>query len=444
MRFAAYIFLAICLNGFTPFAFAQSDAQVSSDTYLRADADARLLPSHPVRRAMKSPRDTLETTAPLYARIARSSLGDISAIAFGETGDIYTLDKNGGRLFLLSDRDQDGQIETSKLLSRGFDQPSGLIFSNGFIYVADNHAVWRLPSRSAQKTLFVSLKNTDALAAPRPLFAHNDSDDIWIGLAQPTGAHILSLNPQTGLARSVHKLPHKEIRHFTARPDGQIWVSTERGLQAVMDNAPHYALEIGATPEGFLFITKDELPETWPQNLATQILISQSATAARAHSEKSSVSGGLNIISVPTSFGTPDKSIEIFASGFLSQSKRQAWGRPAAMLMDKRGLFVADPWSGALWLISYDDRPPARKRIPIGNTLPDLPKKPPSQEHNETPTMLGSQIRTASSIKSGTQITLGSNIIKAAEVEKEKQRAEKEFKKKKISQNNPAYFVQKR
>jgi glucose/arabinose dehydrogenase len=62
-------------------------------------------------------------------------------------GDVIVAEQKVGYLTLLRDEDGDGKAEWSERHAEGFNQPYGLAWRDGYILVADQDGIWRVPHR---------------------------------------------------------------------------------------------------------------------------------------------------------------------------------------------------------------------------------------------------------------------------------------------------------
>jgi len=106
---------------------------------------------------------------------------------------------------------------------------------------------------------------------------------------------------------------------------------------------------------------------------------------------------------------------EPLLSGFLSSSGRTAWGAPSALLFDSKGLIFADSFNGDLYRLSYLEK---RQNIagidapkPVVKDTPDNSSQtvPPSSLLS---TIEGSKINSASALDTGSNISVGSTIVR--------------------------------
>jgi len=372
-----------------------------------------------LQRNVRGPTHVLKTRQDLTLNEVATGLGDISALALGEAGDIFTLDRQKGRLYRLGDRGQDGEIDMRLPLAIQFDAPTGLSICRNSIFVADLNAIWQI-SLNGQKTLFVSLDNAKASPiAPKPLLCDIQNNRLILGLNPLTGhSKIIAIDLSTQTASNLGEMDAK-LSSLALSPSGDIWLGSRDSLH-ILGRQKSYPIEQGQDITGFILPGADT-PEKWPAYLQDHIILAQSARRippfhSGPHPSRENQSGGMNLISIPTTFGTLDTRFYIFVDGFLSARGHAAWGHPGPMIMDKRGLFFADRWQGSLWRVS----PRPAKKANAKSRLPEPPiddnlKKPnPNQETLADEGVFsrtkirGSQI-TGSQIK-GSQIGKASNL----------------------------------
>jgi len=86
---------------------------------------------------------------------------------------------------------------------------------------------------------------------------------------------------------------------------------------------------------GITIARSDALAENWPKSLRNHIFMSRG--------------NPVTVTAMPSAFGAVlPRGREVF-SGF--QNSRTAWGQAGALHIDKRGLFVADPFNGDIWRV---------------------------------------------------------------------------------------------
>jgi len=264
-----------------------------------------------------------------------TGLGSISAMIEDDKGNLLILDKKRGRLYRLIDRARDGKIDNRIPYAAAFKKPSGLTRKGEDIYIADLNGIWKISSDgTAQFALSLSNANISE-TLPRPLF---------------------------------YDAP---ITHITQSVSQDIWISTGDKLRQ-LGKQSSYPLEAGVQIGGFV-LPQNALPEDWPLSTKDHIIVSQS-TPSLGDSEANlahKTSGGVNIVSLPTVFGTPQNKIIVMADGFLSKRGHAAWGKPGPLLLTQNGLYISDSWQGSLWRIIPAKPLPSPKQPRLPKSAPD-------------------------------------------------------------------------
>ena len=365
------------------------------DTVSLGDTQARQKPViRPVQMQRGGSSNTLKTIEGLDLKIAATGLGKISAMALSADGTLYTADVRTGRIWTLTDRGQDGKIDLRRPLPHSFNAPTALAVIGSTLYVADRTAIWSVEAGKSPREL-AGLSHANASSDPLILSASPNGASLVLGLTTKTQNHrILQLDAKTGQASLIGE--GKGPLHAVAlRAGSNIWTASGSQLSAMgeqgLDFKTEQFIKAIALPGQY------ETPENWPVRLNDHMIASQIGP------------GAMRLIAIPTEFGQVKSTPRILADGFLVPSGRSAWGKPGAMLMDKRGLFFADEENGNLWSLS--PTPPPQPKITIVDTK-SIPI-PPSPEPSLAPK---GALKIESSIK-GTQIDASSTIIKPSSIE---------------------------
>lgn len=367
------------------------------------------------QQAIRPGTQAPKTLPGLYARPLANNLGTLSALATDADGTLYALDEKTGRLYGLADRGQDGRLDGRRIISSGFDRPSGLAVDipSDTAFVADARAVWRVSLATGQTSMLASLGNTQAQVTPRPLVK---ADGLLIlGLSEGSSSQILGLNTETGRAQLLKSIPSAPLSALAAQTGEQIWAAAGGALWPVLTGETHFPLEPGTTVTGLLFPNRGDISPAWPSEHIGQIYIAQAATGDGRNTPHS---GGYNVVRLASQFGLPEDAMSVVMDGFFSPRSRQSWGAPGPMVMTKSGLVVADRY-GTIWAIAKDDRPARKAKPRIGTPIPDAPVQKPSRKPNDTPATPGSLIGSASAIGSATTITQGSTLAVGSYLKKQ-------------------------
>lgn len=351
-----------------------------------------------------------------------AGLGHITAIAYAPDGAIIVADSEKNRVTRLEDRGLDGRMDARRIIAEGLESLSGLAVIGDTLYLVDQQAVWQVPVSGGPRTEFVSLRRTEAHPDNRPLLADADNNRLLLGLNVGADAKVIGIDIETGTASLITTGTGK-ITALAKPKKGAIWAGFEDAIVPVIEGQSlsvdrGQKLEPGVEIPAILVPGQYEGFDGWPEQMTDNVLAAQVSTTRLP----SGTSGGFNVVALPTVFGQPQAEIAVLVDGFLARSGRTAWGYPAALAMDARGLLIADPKSGTLWRVGK-----ALPKPVIIKAAPPTAKPEPEPEKvaKSKPTM-GSHIETASTLESGSTLTLGSTIVRDYEArEKEKEAAEK-------------------
>ena len=351
-------------------------------------------PQRPVQIQRGGSSNTLTTIKGLELNIAATGLGEISAMALGKDGSLFTADAKTGRLWALTDRGQDGTIDMRRPLPLTFKAPTGLSVMGSTLYVADQNAVWAVEAGKTPREL-ASLKQANSTGKPHLLISNSENTSLTLGLTTKTLKHrIIDLNTQTGQASLISE-GQGQLRALARRAGADIWTASGTKLNAL--GLKGLDFQFGQSINAIALPGQYETPQDWPVNLQDHIIASQSGP------------GAMRLIAIPTEFGQANGKPRVLVEGFLARSGRSAWGKPSAIVMDRRGLFFADKENGTLWRLSPAPKPKPKITIVDTASLPVLPSKEPDLAPKGA-------LKIESSIK-GTQIDASSTIIKPSSIE---------------------------
>ena len=365
---------------------------LAAATALAATASAQAPGSRdlPLARIRLQPGFTIS----LYA-------GDVPgarSLALGDRGTLFVGTRDPGVVYALRDRDGDGTSDETRVIARGLDQPNGVAFRDGSLYVAEVSRVIRFD------------RIEESLGAPpRPVVVNadfpKDRHHGWkfirfgpdgmlyvpVGAPcnvceSPDGRHaaILRLRPDgTGLevfARGVRNTVGFDWHPGT----GELWF-TDNGRDLLGDDTPPDELNRAPRPGshfGFPYLhgtsvrdprygsgrdlSRFTLPEielgphvaalgmrfytgtAFPAEYRGQVFIAEHGSWNR------STPIGYRISLVRLRDGRA-VSYETFAEGWLQGDT--AWGRPVDVLVHPDGsLLVSDDRAGAIYRISFTAR----------------------------------------------------------------------------------------
>ncbi len=325
-----------------------------------------------------------------------TGLGKISALALNGQGMIYTADPQSGRIWQLSDRNNDGRVDTKRALPYRFDTPTGLAAHNERLYVSDQNAIWVMKGLMPPEKL-AGLRQAQSLGRPHPLAISDDGKTLYLSLTTTeTTAKLLSINTESGTANLIESLSTDErVQALSSLGQDTPWVLLSHSLGPSLSRIT----KLNSTRE-FKGLALPVSDTNWPVVFSQHIILSE-------HS-----ADDYSVIAVPAQLGKPTEAGEKLLTGFLSSTGRSAWGAPGAMVFDKHGLIISDSFNGDLYRLSAskDTPPKAEASESVSNSKIEaseeiLPKVPLT-------TNTGSQIKSLSTIGSASTLDIGSTIIR--------------------------------
>lgn len=308
--------------------------------------------SMPIRERQASPKDRPRTPSNLQSQIFASALGDIADMALGDDGEVFVLDRERGRLIELKDRQRDGSVDMTRILASGFDKPDSMTRMQDKLLVADQQAIWIVDIQQRVKTELVSLRNSQAVAHPRPMLLGHSSGSVYVGLTQQDQtSQLISVDMISGRASLIFKAD-RPIRALAQVPGAPLWIAIDSTLVPFMDGkilANAQQDLPGKHPVERIYLpTSADMTAPSLTHLAGKFMFVRGQST---QTKKDDV-GGRNVVTVNSSFGMPNGDPSSFISGFISDHGRSAWGAPKAMVWDERGLFLGDAQNGVIWRIS--------------------------------------------------------------------------------------------
>lgn len=361
------------------------------------ESKSRVNPPRIVDRAGRKPAAPEGFAVNLFA----DGLAHPRGLAIAPTGDVFVTEPDRGRVTVLRDADADGVSEARFDFARGFRRPNGLAFHEGFLYVADQQAVWRFPyvpgdTRGTGREpvtapgalgkpganwtselalgpdgryLYVgvgSRRNVAEEAAPRATvqrFALDGTGQITFasGLRNPVG---LAFYPGTDTLYTIvaerDGLGDTLVPDFLARVDyGDFygWPYAYLGTNpdpefgrlapeaVARSKVPQVLFEAHSMPASVLFYSG----ENFPPEFRGDAFVSLWGSWNRAEPT------GYKLVRVPFEGREATGRYETFLSGFwvAGEKKAEIWGRPAGLAQLADGsLIVADDTAKVIWRVS--------------------------------------------------------------------------------------------
>ncbi|GGL99572.1 PQQ-dependent sugar dehydrogenase [Deinococcus aerophilus] len=310
-------------------------------------------------------------------------------------GDVLLSDTSAGRVYVLPDRNKDGQADRKEVFASGLNQPHGLAIHGGYLYVANTDQVVRFPYKagdlkaSGPAENLVSLPSGGGHSTRTVVFGPDDrmyvsagsscnvceeSDPkraaVWVydadgkngqeyasGLRNAVGLEwwkdqLYATNngrdqlgddiPPEGFYRVDSGKFFGWPYCYTTRPgEAQVWDKDfgRKSAAVCQDATPAFALTTAhAAPLGLAFYTG----QTFPEAYRGQMFVALHGSWNR--SEKS----GYKVIMVDPASGK----VSDFMTGFLKG--QQVSGRPVDPVVTRDGaLLLSDDGAGKVWRIQY-------------------------------------------------------------------------------------------
>lgn len=327
-------------------------------------------------------------------------LTDARWMTVAPNGDVLLAQPDLGRIVQLRPTANGARGRIVSVFAHGFDRPHGLAVRDGFLYVADVNAVWRLPYASGmlrssakpqhvfdttpheptghftrdivfdrQGNLYLAigaLENIGEDPPPRATVQKIAPDGTHVifasGLRNPVGMAFypgtddlyVTVNERDGLGDSLPPDYLTRIRqgeffgwpyaYIGPHPDPDY--GRKRPDLVAKTQVPDVLFEAHSAPLGLVFYDGNQFPADYRGD----------AFVALHGSWNSARPTGYKIVRVRFRNGRPQNAYENFLTGFWdgSSSPARVWGRPVGLAIAHDGsLLVADDAGGVVWRVAY-------------------------------------------------------------------------------------------
>lgn len=306
---------------------------------------------------------------------------------------------SANRITLLRDADRDGVAEQRFVLIEGLNQPFGMQYANGRLYVANTDGVVSVPFSPGQTRVTATPQPLVSLPAggynnhwTRNLLLSPDARTLYVsvGSASNVGEHgmdeekrraaILAIDLRSGRERLYASGLRNPVGMAWAPGSNTLWAAVNERDQLGDDIAPDYL--VGVRDGGFYgwpysyygkqdprhANTKRELLATTllpdvavgPHAAALGVAFAKGTSAAqqvayvaRHGSWNRSAFIGYDVLAVPFANGRPTAAPQPFLTGFVANEKTgQVYGRPVSVqTRDDGAIFVVDDAGDTVWLV---------------------------------------------------------------------------------------------
>jgi len=339
----------------------------------------------------------LKVPAGFAIEVFAAKVGSPRFMAVDPAGTLLVSEPAKGRVLALPDKKGRGRADGIQTVVDGLDQPHGLAFRDGALYVAENSRVQRfrydpatmkatqptvivpgLPAGGGHWTrtmvfgpdggLYVSVGSScnvcresdkrraavlryNADGSGERIFASGLRNAVGLAFQPGTGALWATVNERDWRGDDVPPDYLTEVRDGSRHgwPDcmtvrGKVQVDTSFGKGARCDDVVPPTLEIQAhsAPIGLAFYTGTQFPEEYRGSLFVAYRGSWNRTLPT----------GYKIVRIRFHDGHPTGAPEDFATGWLEGTS--AWGRPVDLVVGRDGaLYLSDQGAGRIYRISY-------------------------------------------------------------------------------------------
>ena len=306
---------------------------------------------------------------------------------------------SANRITLLRDADRDGVAEQRFVLIEGLNQPFGMQYANGRLYVANTDGVVSVPFSPGQTRVTATPQPLVSLPAggynnhwTRNLLLSPDARTLYVsvGSASNVGEHgmdeekrraaILAIDLRSGRERLYASGLRNPVGMAWAPGSNTLWAAVNERDQLGDDIAPDYL--VGVRDGGFYgwpysyygkqdprhANTKRELLATTllpdvavgPHAAALGVAFAKGTSAAqqvayvaRHGSWNRSAFIGYDVLAVPFANGRPTAAPQPFLTGFVANEKTgEVYGRPVSVqTRDDGAIFVVDDAGDTVWLV---------------------------------------------------------------------------------------------
>jgi glucose/arabinose dehydrogenase len=327
-------------------------------------------------------------------------------MAVAPNGDVFLAEptRETGRITLLRDTNGDGKADkTFTFASSGFQYPHGLAFHDGYLYVGDLQAIWRIPYKDGQTAAGKPEKVTTKVDDLRPKGGHVTRDiafgpDGALYLAMGSrdnlsdfkpGAQVFKVNADGSMAEFASGLRNPVGIAFAPGTD-TLYVTTNERDGLGDDLPPDYLTSV--KPGGFYgypyaYIGRNPDPVWGSKDPAKVAATITPDVLFHAHSAPTGLAfytgamfpaeykgdafvalhgswnaagpTGYKVVRVHFTGGKPENGYENFATGFWNGmgapgAPARVWGRPVGLAVAKDGaLLIADDTANVVWRVAY-------------------------------------------------------------------------------------------
>lgn len=334
----------------------------------------------------------------------KSTVMQVGAIILG-AGGAENLKKSENRITLLRDADGDGKPEQREALVEGLSQPFGMLYLNGFLYVANTDGLIRFPFKPGETKITAAAQHVADFPSEKPnqhwtrnIITNSDGSKIYVGVGSVDniGANGKSVNPRRACILEMNPDGSGERVYASGlrNPVGMAWAPGTKTLWAAVnerdelgnDLVPDYFTSV--KPGGFYGwpwyyygAHEDPRMEVKRPDLAKKVIVpdvqlgAHTASLGVAFYTKTAfakkyqggafitqhgswnrkVLSGYKVVYVPFKGGKPSGPPEDFLTGFKASDteEKEVYGRPVGIAVLKDGsMLVTDDVNDRIWRVT--------------------------------------------------------------------------------------------
>ncbi len=319
-------------------------------------------------------------------------------MAQAPNGDVFVIETFANRVTVLRDTDQDGVADETYAFVRGLQEPFGIAFHDGYLYIGDTNAVLRYTyttdqtsAKGTPETIATlpsggshSLRNLVFDASGGKLYAGVGSTGNSSPESDPRRAAILQMNPD-GSSQRIYATGLRNPSGLAIEPvTGALWTTVNERDGLGDDLVPDYATSVAdgafyGWPYSYIGKNIDPtLGNQKPDLVATAVVpdvLFQAHSAALGMtfwkgdayvamhgSWNRSRRTGYKVVRIRMNGGKPVGGYDDFVLGWSQdETSRNVWGRPVGLLvMNDGSLLISDDGANVIWRVTYTA--PQRRR----------------------------------------------------------------------------------
>jgi len=343
-------------------------------------------------RIIKRPSNaSLQLPPGFRAAVYAEDLDDPRNMALAPNGDVFVAETGAGRISILR-----GQQRFE--FASDLDNPFGLAFTNGFLYVGNESSVVRFAYAPGQTAARGPAQRIASLPSgghsTRNVIFNRDGSKLYVAVGsegnvnierQPIRAAISEMRPD-GTGARIFASGLRNPVGLAIEPQTQtLWTSVNERDGLGDELVPDYITDVrdGAFygwPYAYLGTHEDprhagKRPDLVAKSIVPSLLIEShsaplgvvfyngtmfpqqyrgNAFVALHGSWNRSTLTGYKVVSVPFRNGRPAGGYDDFVSGWIADPRGKVWGRPVGLLVMRDGsLLISDDGTNLIWRVTY-------------------------------------------------------------------------------------------